>query len=131
MKELIKGTDRYRQFINGEWVDSTVKEWLEVENPATEEVIASIPRGSDADADRALTAAWNAQPEWEALAPISRAELLKRLSRLILQNRERLAQVVIAEQGKPLAEARGEIEGAALYLSYAAEEARRVTGDIV
>ena len=43
MKELVKGTDRYRHFINGEWVDSTVKEWLEVENPATEEVIASIP----------------------------------------------------------------------------------------
>lgn len=57
--------------------------------------------------------------------------MLKRLARLILQNRERLARIVIAEQGKPLAEARGEIEGAALYLSYAAEEARRVTGDIV
>lgn len=131
MKELVKGTERYRHFIDGAWEESTLKEWIEVENPATEEVIASVPRGSEADADRALTAAWNAQPEWEALAPIARAELLKRLSRLVLQNRERLAQVVIAEQGKPLAEARGEIEGAALYLSYAAEEARRVTGDII
>lgn len=131
MKELVKGTDRYRHFIDGEWVDSTVKEWIEVENPATEEIIASVPRGSEADADRALSAAWRAQPEWEALPPIERAELLKRLARLILQNRERLAQVVIAEQGKPLAEARGEIEGAALYLTYAAEEARRVTGDII
>jgi lactaldehyde dehydrogenase/glycolaldehyde dehydrogenase len=131
MKELVKGTDRYRHFINGEWTESTHKEWIEVENPATEDVIASVPRGTEADADRALSAAWNAQPEWEALAPIARAELLKRLSRLVLQNRERLAQIVIAEQGKPLAEARGEIEGAALYISYAAEEARRVTGDII
>jgi lactaldehyde dehydrogenase / glycolaldehyde dehydrogenase len=131
MKELVKGSDRYRHFIDGEWVDSTVKEWIEVENPATEEIIASVPRGSDADADRALSAAWRAQPAWEALPPIERAELLKRLARLILQNRERLAQVVISEQGKPLAEARGEIEGAALYLTFAAEEARRVTGDII
>lgn len=131
MKELVKGTDRYRHFIDGDWVESTVREWIEVENPATEEIIASVPRGTEADADRALTAAWTAQPEWEALPAIERAGLLKRLARLILQNRERLARIVIAEQGKPLAEARGEIEGAALYLSYAAEEARRVTGDIV
>jgi lactaldehyde dehydrogenase/glycolaldehyde dehydrogenase len=131
MKELVKGTDRYRHFIDGEWVDSTVKQWIEVENPATEEIIASVPRGSAADADRALSAAWRAQPGWEALPPIQRADLLKRLARLVLQNRERLAQIVIAEQGKPLAEARGEIEGAALYLNYAAEEARRITGDII
>ena len=44
MKELVKGTDRYRHFINGEWVDSTVKEWIEVENPATQAVIASVPK---------------------------------------------------------------------------------------
>ncbi|MCB1497705.1 MAG: aldehyde dehydrogenase [Bauldia sp.] len=131
MKELVKGTDRYRHYVNGEWVLSTVKEWLEVENPATGDVIASVPRGSEEDADRAVVSAHRAQPAWEALPPIERAELLKTLGRLILENRERLAQVVIAEQGKPLQEARGEIEGAALYLTYAAEEARRITGDII
>ncbi|MCB1501442.1 MAG: aldehyde dehydrogenase family protein [Bauldia sp.] len=131
MKELVKGTDRYCHFINGGWEPSTVKEWLEVENPATGETIASVPKGSADDADRAVVSAYRAQPAWEALPPIARAELLKKLSRLILENRERLAQVVIAEQGKPLQEARGEIEGAALYLSYAAEEARRITGDII
>ena len=57
MKELVKGTDRYRHFIDGDWVDSTVKEWIEVENPATGEIIASVPRGSADDADRALVAA--------------------------------------------------------------------------
>jgi len=131
MKDLVKGTDRYRHYINGEWVDSTVKEWIEVESPATGAVIASVPRGSADDADRAVVAAHQAQPGWEAMPPVARGQLLKDLARLILENRERLALNVIAEQGKPLHEARGEIEGAALYLSYAAEEARRITGDII
>ncbi|MEO8883287.1 MAG: aldehyde dehydrogenase [Devosia sp.] len=131
MKELVKGTNRYRHYINGEWVDSTVKEWLEVENPATGAVIASVPKGSPDDADRAVTAAYQAQPGWEAMPPAARGQLLKDLARLILENRERLAQTIIAEQGKPLQEARGEIESAALYLTYAAEEARRITGDII
>lgn len=131
MKELVKGTNRYRHYIGGDWVDSTVKEWLEVENPATGAVIASVPKGSPEDADRAVTAAFLAQPAWEALPPASRGQLLKDLARLVLENRERLAQSIIAEQGKPLQEARGEIESAALYLSYAAEEARRITGDII
>jgi lactaldehyde dehydrogenase/glycolaldehyde dehydrogenase len=131
MKDLVKGSDRYRLLIGGEWVASAVPQWIEVENPATEEIIASVPRGDAADADRALTAAWRAQPDWEARPPVARAELLRRLARLMLQHRERLAQIVIAEQGKPLAEARAEIEGAALYLTHAAEEARRLTGDIL
>lgn len=131
MKDLVKGTDRYRNFIGGQWVDSTIKEWIEVENPATGQVIASVPRGSTDDADRAVVAAYQAQPAWEAMPPAARGQLLKDLARLILENRERLARVVIAEQGKPLQEARGEIESAALYLSYAAEEARRITGDII
>jgi lactaldehyde dehydrogenase/glycolaldehyde dehydrogenase len=112
-------------------VDSTVREWIEVENPATGAVIATVPKGSADDADRALVAAHAAQPAWEALPPVARGQLLKDLARLILENRERLARTVIAEQGKPLHEARGEIEGTALYLSYAAEEARRITGDII
>lgn len=131
MKEIVKGTDRYRHYINGEWVDSSIKEWVEVENPATGAVIASVPRGSVDDADRAVTAAYQAQAAWEAVPPVNRGQLLKDLARLILENRERLARTVIAEQGKPLHEARGEIEGAALYLTYAAEEARRITGDII
>ncbi|MEP9386455.1 aldehyde dehydrogenase family protein [Mesorhizobium sp. KR9-304] len=131
MKELVKGADRYKHFIGGQWVESTVKEWIDVENPATEQVIASVPNGSPDDADRALVAARSAQPAWEAMPPASRGQLLRDLGRLILENRERLARIVVAEQGKPIQEARGEIEGAALYLTYAAEEARRITGDII
>ena len=131
MKELVKGVDRYKHFIGGQWVESTVKEWIDVETPATETVIASVPNGGADDADRALVAARAAQPAWEAVPPATRGQLLKDLARLILENRERLAHIVVAEQGKPIHEARGEIEGAALYLTYAAEEARRITGDII
>lgn len=131
MKDMVNGVPRYRHFINGQWADSTVKEWIEVENPATGAVIATVPKGSADDADRALVAAAAAQPAWEALPPVERAKLLTGLARLILENRDRLARFVVAEQGKPLTEARGEIEGTALYLTYAAEEARRITGDII
>ena len=131
LKEKFGGVDRYRHFINGQWVASTGKDFIEVENPATEEIIAQVPNGTADDAERALEAAKAAQPGWEALPPVERGNLLRRLAQLILENRERLARLVVAEQGKPLAEARGEIDGTALYLTHAAEEARRMTGDIL
>ncbi|HEY2890862.1 MAG TPA: aldehyde dehydrogenase [Dongiaceae bacterium] len=131
LKEKFGGVDRYRHFINGQWVASSGKDFIEVENPATEEIIAQVPNGTADDAERALEAARAAQPGWEALPPVERGTLLRRLAQLILENRERLARLVVAEQGKPLAEARGEIDGAALYLTHAAEEARRITGDIL
>ena len=102
-----------------------------VENPATGAIIATVPNGSAEDADRALMAAHRLSRHGKHCRRPARGKLLKDLARLILENRERLARMVIAEQGKPLHEARGEIEGAALYLSYAAEEARRITGDII
>jgi lactaldehyde dehydrogenase / glycolaldehyde dehydrogenase len=131
LKEKFGGVDRYRHFINGQWVASTGKDFIEVENPATEEIVAQVPNGTADDAERALEAARAAQPGWEALPPVERGTLLRRLAQLILENRERLARLVVAEQGKPLAEARGEIDGTALYLTHAAEEARRITGDIL
>lgn len=131
MKEIVAGVPRYRHFINGQWVDSTGKEIIDVENPATQEIIATVPRGTADDADRALIAARIVQPDWESLPPVERGRLLHRLAQLILENRERLARIVVAEQGKPLQEARGEIDGTALYLTYAAEEARRIAGDIL
>jgi lactaldehyde dehydrogenase/glycolaldehyde dehydrogenase len=131
MKDFVNGVDRYRHFINGEWGDSSLKEWIAVENPATGATIAMVPRGTPDDADRALIAAHAAQPAWEALPPTTRAQYLKDLARLMMEHRERLAKLVIAEQGKPLHEARSEIDGAALYLTHAAEEARRITGDII
>jgi lactaldehyde dehydrogenase/glycolaldehyde dehydrogenase len=131
MKQVVSGINQYRLFIGGEWVNSTGRKFVPVENPANEETVAKVPAGTVADGERALEAARTAQPAWEALPPIERGDLLRRLARLIAENRERLARVVVAEQGKPLAEARGEVDGTALYLTHAAEEARRITGDIL
>jgi lactaldehyde dehydrogenase/glycolaldehyde dehydrogenase len=129
--EQVGGIPRYRHFIGGRWVAPADAEWIEVENPATEEVVAAVPAGGATEADEAVRAAAAAQPAWEALPPIQRARLLLRLAELVEESREKLARVVVAEQGKPLAEAYGEIEGTALYLTYAAEEARRISGDIL
>jgi lactaldehyde dehydrogenase/glycolaldehyde dehydrogenase len=131
MKSKVSGIDRYCHFINGQWTASTGKEFIRVENPATEEIFAEVPSGTADDAERALEAAKAAQPDWEARPPVERGLLLRRLAQLILENRERLARLVVSEQGKPLTEARGEIDGTALYLTHAAEEARRITGDIL
>jgi lactaldehyde dehydrogenase/glycolaldehyde dehydrogenase len=131
MTQRIGGLSHYRHFIDGDWTDSTSKKFTAVENPATEEIIAKVPAGTTADAERALEAARSAQSAWEALPPIERGDLLRRLAQLVAGNRDRLARIVVAEQGKPLAEARGEVDGTILYLTHAAEEARRITGDIL
>lgn len=123
------GIRRYRHCIDGRWVEGSGA--VEVENPATAEIVATVPDGGTAEATSALEAAERAQPAWAALPPIRRAEHLKRLAALVERDAEALAQLVTMEQGKPLAEAKGEVAGTALYLTYAAEEARRITGDIL
>lgn len=131
MKTLVNGINHYRQFIDGAWIDSTSKKLIPVENPATEEIIAKVPVGTIADSARALDAARAAQPAWEAMPPVARGDLLRRLAHLVGENRERLAKIIVAEQGKPLLNARGEVNDTVLYLTHAAEEARRITGDIL
>ena len=131
MKELVNGTDRYRHFINGEWVEFDGQGMDRGGEPGDRRHHRDGAEGQRRGRRPRLGGGAAAQPAWEALPPASRGQLLKDLARLILENRERLARIVVAEQGKPLHEARGEIEGAALYLSYAAEEARRITGDII
>lgn len=123
------GIRRYRHCIDGRWVEGSGA--VEVENPATAEIVATVPDGGTAEATSALEATERAQPAWAALPPIRRAEHLKRLAALVERDAEALAQLVTMEQGKPLAEAKGEVAGTALYLTYAAEEARRITGDIL
>src|SRR5258708_38467643 len=99
--------DRDRHYINGQWPVSTGKEFIDVENPATEEIIAQVPNGTADDAERALEAAKAAQPAWEALPPIERGHLLRRLAQLILENRERLAPHRVGQAGQTPAQARG------------------------
>ena len=122
---------RYQMFIDGEWVDSKREETIDVINPATERIIASVPRANRDQAKAALEAAENAQPEWEDLAPLQRAAFLFKTARLIRRDKERLARLLTSEQGKPLFEARGEIDSAASNFEYYAEFARRIEGDVL
>src|SRR5437899_7717046 len=114
----------YRMLIDGEWVDSKREETIDVVNPATERVIASVPKASREQAKAALEAAEGAQPKWEDLAPLQRAAFLFKTAQLIRRDKESLARLLTSEQGKPLFEARGEIDGAAS--NFERSEERRV-----
>lgn len=122
---------RYKMYIDGEWVDSEEGELMNVINPANERVIAAVPKGTRGDAKRALDAAALAQPKWEELAPLQRASYLFKIAHLIRRDKERLARLLTAEQGKPLYESRLEVEGAAQNFEYYAEYARRIEGDVL
>jgi lactaldehyde dehydrogenase / glycolaldehyde dehydrogenase len=123
--------DTRQLYINGQWVDSTGAARIAVENPATEEVIAMIPAGTEADAIRALGSAQAAQPAWAALPAIERATRLQKLADLVVRDRDALAQVITAEQGKPLRESCEELGGTEIFLRWAAGSARRIGGDIM
>ncbi|HEV7252172.1 MAG TPA: aldehyde dehydrogenase [Mesorhizobium sp.] len=121
----------YRMYVDGEWTDGSAPGRVEVENPANEQVIATVPAGSPADAQRALEAAKRAQRAWAALPPIQRAAYVKDLAAAVARDKDRLARVVTLEQGKPLNQAEGEIEAVVTFLTFAAEQARRIEGDIL
>ncbi len=115
--------------INGEWV--TTSDSLEVDNPATGEVIASIPQ-LDADAvNQAVTAANDAFKLWRKKTPAERGELVRKWYELMVEHTDELATIMTTEQGKPLAEAKGEIAYAASYVKWFAEEAMRINGEIL
>ncbi len=118
-------------YIDGAWRMGEKGPRIEVENPANERVIATIPEGTAQDAQDALEAARRAQPAWAALPAIQRGRLVDRLAQEVEANTERFARIVTAEQGKPLEQAQGEIGAAVTFLRYAAENARRIEGDIM
>ncbi|WP_108459029.1 aldehyde dehydrogenase family protein [Devosia naphthalenivorans] len=124
------GAYRGQMFIGGRWTNGSAREIFEVENPANQRTIGTIPQGGPDDAAEALAAAKQAQPAWAALPPFDRAELLFALADAIRANDGVLARIVVAEQGKPLNQAMGEIGATETFLRYAAESARRIEGDI-
>ena len=119
----------HRCFIGGEWVDGAQK--FDVCNPATGAIIASVPRFGHAEVDVAITAAAAAMPAWAGQTAKQRAAILRRWHELMLANIDDLATIMTAEQGKPLAEARGEILYAASFIEWFAEEGKRIYGDII
>ncbi|MDR1763905.1 MAG: aldehyde dehydrogenase [Dysgonamonadaceae bacterium] len=121
----------YQQFINGSLVDSHSKEWIEVENPYTGEIIARAPKGDDADAHAALDAAKKSQKAWAAQTAAYRAGYLKKMSELIRAHRVELATLLAQEQAKIIGLAQVEIDFTADYFEYYAGWARIYEGEII
>jgi succinate-semialdehyde dehydrogenase/glutarate-semialdehyde dehydrogenase len=118
-------------YVNGRWIGAASDKSAPVHNPATGETLGTVPAMNAADARQAIEAAQAALPAWRSRSAWDRAALMKRLHALMLQHQEDLAIIMTAEQGKPLAEARGEIGYAAGFIEWFAEEARRVYGDVI
>jgi lactaldehyde dehydrogenase/glycolaldehyde dehydrogenase len=121
----------YRMRIGGEWRSAGDGRTRPVLNPATGEAFAVVPEGTREDARAALEAAQAAQPAWEALTGVERAAYVRRIVERITADSERLARLVVQEQGKPLVEARGEIAGTAGFFEYFTTFARSPLGEIV
>ncbi|HSW84408.1 MAG TPA: NAD-dependent succinate-semialdehyde dehydrogenase [Usitatibacter sp.] len=128
---LPAGILRDRIFIDGRWIDAAERCTFAVNDPASSRVLAEIPDGGAADARAAADAAHGAFPEWRARTAADRARILKRWHALILERREDLARLMTLEQGKPLRESRAEIDYAASFVEWFAEEARRAYGEII
>ena len=121
----------YRGYINGRWIDATGHDTLNVENPATGETWATVTVNTEAEVQEALDTAQAAYPKWYALPPIERAKYLHEIARRILAERDHLAKLLVLEQGKTLVEAGFEVDDTAKYITYAAEAARRIYGEVV
>lgn len=117
--------------IDGNWCSASDGQLFEVKNPATGETLAQIADATPIDAVRAVTVAARAQIAWAEKTAIERSQLLRKWFELVIQNQDSLAQLLTLEQGKPLAEARGEIAYGASYIEWFSEEAKRVYGDII
>ncbi|MES2917340.1 MAG: aldehyde dehydrogenase family protein, partial [Pseudomonadota bacterium] len=117
--------------IAGRWIDADDGALLPVTNPANGELIASVPKAGVAETERAIAAAAAALPDWRARTAKERAAILRRWFQLMMEHQEDLARILTWEQGKSLAEARGEIAYGAAFIEWFAEEGKRVYGDII
>lgn len=132
MKDLSR-QDLFKQqaYINGQWLDADSGETLNVTNPANGEVLGTIPNMGAAETHRAIEAAEKAQKLWRAKSAKERAVIMRNWFELVMENQDDLALIMTLEQGKPLAEARGEIAYGASYLEWYAEEGKRAYGDVI
>ena len=126
-----QGLLKTQAYVDGKWINADSGETLAVINPATGDTIAEIAKCGTAETRRAIEAAERAQKEWRTRTAKERGTVLRKWFTLMLENLEDLAQILTAEQGKPLAEARGEIAYGANYIEWFAEEAKRVYGDTI
>jgi succinate-semialdehyde dehydrogenase/glutarate-semialdehyde dehydrogenase len=122
---------RQANCIDGKWVQADGGRTIVVKNPATGEAIGEVPALGAAETRRAIEAAHRAQGAWRAMLAKERAAILRRLNDLMLENTDDLATIMTAEQGKPLAESKGEIAYAASFIEWFAEEGKRIYGDTI
>jgi succinate-semialdehyde dehydrogenase/glutarate-semialdehyde dehydrogenase len=122
---------RNQVFIGGEWLDADDKSVFDVTNPATGELIGTVPCAGTMETRRAIDAANRSWAEWRTKTAKERAQILRRWHDLMLANADDLARILTYEQGKPLSEAKGEIIYAASFLEWFAEEAKRVCGETI
>lgn len=120
---------RHQCFIDGQWRDGTAQ--IDVTNPANGQLVGTVPRFDNVETRQAIEAAHRAWPGWRAKTAKERAGLLRQWFELIMANQEDLALIMTAEQGKPLAESRGEIAYAASFIEWFSEEGKRVYGDTI
>ena len=122
---------RNQSYVNGEWIDADSGTRFDVDNPADGSIIASVPNCGGAETRRAINAANAALPAWRAMTAKQRGALLRRWFDLMLLNADDLALILTTEQGKPLAEAKGEIMYGASFIEWFAEEGKRIYGDVI
>ena len=122
---------RNQAYANGQWIDGDTGEATEVFNPATGELVGSVPKMSAAQTQQVIAQADTAYHSWKKLTAKDRCGLLRKWFDLIVANTEDIAKIMTAEQGKPLAEAKGEVGYAASFIEWFSEEGKRTYGDVI
>ncbi len=122
---------KQQAYVAGKWIDADNGKTVAVTNPANGETIGTVPVCGTAETERAIAAADKAQKSWRDVSAKDRAAILRKLNDLMLANTDDLALIMTSEQGKPLAEAKGEIGYAASFIEWFADEARRTYGDTI
>jgi succinate-semialdehyde dehydrogenase/glutarate-semialdehyde dehydrogenase len=124
-----KSMTQERLYINGEWI--TLQENIEVNNPATNEVIATVPNGGEKEAEKAVAGAYEAFSTWKNKTAAERSSLLMKWYEAIAAEEEEIGKLMTIEQGKPLNEAIGEVKYANSFLAWYAEEGKRIYGETI
>jgi succinate-semialdehyde dehydrogenase/glutarate-semialdehyde dehydrogenase len=122
---------RQQCYIDGQWCDADGGGTVNVTNPASGEVLGTVPNMGQAETERAIDAAERALPAWRAKTAAERARILRKFFDLMIANQDALGELLTREQGKPLAEAKGEIAYSASFIEWFAEEGKRAYGDVV
>jgi succinate-semialdehyde dehydrogenase/glutarate-semialdehyde dehydrogenase len=122
---------RQQAFVAGEWVDADKKDVIKVDDPATKKTLGTVPKMGAAETERAIEAARDAMAAWRKKTAKERSAVVRKWFDLLMANADDVAAILTAEQGKPLAEAKGEIAYAGSYIEWFAEEGKRVYGDTI